>query len=313
MRRFDETSFSNKETKWQDITLEGKWCPVIIESPDIISYDDTVSMIMRCDGLFSGYRRAGNDYDWNNKLCDAAGCPVEIPFSYREELKKHYPKFDYWEFYNLKVEEFRKEWNTNPGSHSDFQIFQVELFSSCYAGGPLSFVNYKTGKVGFVHNIGKWPESIDEAEEELEWFAKTYPQYKFFVTFCDDPFIDESREIKPVCTLMLYEGEIKQVTTRTYRDFKYVFKINHLKGSYLAKKRRSFFKRLIRYYRLRRFIYEKIISKISVSLYNEYVIQHNYSFNFDNEKYFDYPHAMSVIDDWLRILKEGGGINERRN
>jgi hypothetical protein len=50
---------------------------------------------------------------------------------------------------------------------------------------------------------------------------------------------------------------------------------------------------------------EKIAKKYFVNLWNEYVIDHNYSIcELDNEKYFDRKHAMGIMDDWLQILRE---------
>lgn len=51
MIKFDETVLENQN--WKNITIQGKWTPVIVESPHCIDYEDTVSMIMRCDNLFA--------------------------------------------------------------------------------------------------------------------------------------------------------------------------------------------------------------------------------------------------------------------
>lgn len=59
MRKFDETVLENQS--WKDITIQGKWTPVIVESPYCIDYEDTVSMIMRCDNLFAKSKYSGGN------------------------------------------------------------------------------------------------------------------------------------------------------------------------------------------------------------------------------------------------------------
>lgn len=310
MRKFDETVLDNQN--WKDVSIQGKWTPVIIESPYCIDYEDTVSMIMRCDDLFSKSEYAGgNDHSWNKMLRDYA----QLPDSFPSWIKCNEDK-DFWikarEIEDAAFDKVCKEWNRNPVDYSDSQVFAVELFSSPYYKGPHSFVNFATGKVGLMHNIGKWPESVGNCAEELEWFAKTYPLYKFFITFCDSVYNEEKDEFytKPLITLMLWNGEIKVVPTRTRKEWGYVEKINHLKGSTCAKKPNV----------LREFVWSKtsgIRRKIKLfwesefakkylhNARNERVIRYNdrIAFGLDHEKYFDRAHAISVIDDWNEMLR----------
>ena len=322
MKAFDETVLENQN--WKGIEISGKWAPVVIESPDIINYDDTVSMIMRCEYLFgSSEYSGGNDHDWNHMLRTMAGLPSKFPnwIKYNDDNK------DFWFKVRDKrdeaYKEFCKKWNTNPAISSDLQIFSVNLFSSSYIGGPFSFVNYSTGKVGLIHNIGKWPNKVDVCEEELNWFAKTYPNYKFFVTFCNS-----EDDYAALVTLMIYNGEIKVVTTRTREDWKYVFKINHLKGATSKNPLKNPLKNSIH-----RFVWKdtklwEIIIKLSINrniiyplskkfwdsdfaknhltnIRNERIIKHNdrIMFDYDNEKYFDRAHAVDIIQEWLRSLR----------
>ena len=301
MRKFDETLHSDQD--WQHITISGKWTPVIIESNNVVSYKDTISMIMRIDPMFDPhYPYAGNDSDWRNFCREYTHVPEEIPFWIRN--------------YHEWTDDVNKEWGRNFGL-SDSTIFDINLFSSSYIGGPYSFVNYKTGKVGLIKNIGKWPESVGGSEEELKWFTETYPQYKFFVTFCDNECWGEEKNTKALCTLMLYNGEIKRVTTRQYKDWKYCYNINHLKGSTCAKN--SVLKRLIwdktnlwkitsrlpKLRDIRRWFCENIAKDRFINIWNNYVMDHNYRImNMDHEKYFDKKHAMAIMDEWLDSLRE---------
>ena len=146
MRKFDETVLENQS--WKNITIQGKWTPVIVESPYRIDYEDTVSMIMRCDDLFSKSEYAGgNDHSWNKMLRDYA----QLPDSFPSWIKCNEDK-DFWikarEIEDAAFDKVCKEWNRNPVDYSDSQVFSAELFSSPYYKGPHSFVNFATGKVG---------------------------------------------------------------------------------------------------------------------------------------------------------------------
>lgn len=311
MRKFDETVLENQS--WKDITIQGKWTPVIVESPYCIDYEDTVSMIMRCDNLFAKSKYSGgNDRNWNKMLRDYAQLPDDFPRWIKSDEDKYF-----WtkaiEMQDATFDKIRQEWNRNPADSSDMQVFAVNLFSSAYYKGPYSFVNFATGQVGLINNIGKFPGSVGNCAEELEWFAKTYPLYKFFVTFCDEDYDKEKEEfyIKPLVTLMLWNGEIKVVPTRTKKEWGYVEKINNLKGSTCAKipntlhrfvwSKTSGIRRLIK-----SFWESEFAKKHLLNARNERIIRYNdkISFNHDHEKYFDRAHAIAVIDDWNEMLKE---------
>lgn len=323
MRKFDETMLENQN--WKDIGIQGKWTPVVIESPYCIDYDDTISMIMRCDYLFSNSEYAGgNDRDWNKMLRSYARLPDDFPrwIDYSKD-KEFWTKAN--EMQDAAFDKVRKEWNRNPVDYSDLQVFAVNLFSSAYYKGPYSFVNFATGQVGLMHNIGKWPGSIGNCAEELEWFAKTYPLYKFFVTFCDEDYNEDKDEfyIKPLVTLMLWNGEIKVVTTRTRKEWGYVENINQFKGSTCAKRPSALhrfvwnktklwkittalsIRRKIIHPLVEMFWESKFAKKYLHDARNERIIQHNdkITFGLDHEKYFDRAHAISVIDDWSEMLR----------
>ena len=317
MRKFDETP--HEDQHWEKIGISGKWTPVAIESPDIISYNDTVSMIMRIDNMFDPhYPYAGNDEGWRLFCRNYCGVPEEIPM--------WLTKYHNWETdIHSKVNQcrmkecakFEKDWGRFPSS-LDGTVFEIDLFASSYIGGPHSFVNFKTGKVGLIHNIGKWPESVGNSKKELEWIAKTYPQYKFFVTFCDDEVWGEEYKTVSLCTLMIYDGKITRVTTRQYKDWKYLYKVNHLYGSTCAKKP-NFIKRLYwnnthiwkvfsklpSWKKFVKWFMENVAQKHFVKMWNNYIMNIDYNFiSMKNEKYFGKKYAMAIMDYWLQMLRE---------
>ena len=301
--KFNETL--EKEQNWKEFKLTDKWTTVFVESPDTISHEDTVSMIMRNEPM--SYWRCGNDEEFRNFCRDYVRLPKKIPVWLEMSLKDNPDNADNSEVleflentYESKLKEFRTKWNQNPNT----DIFEVELFGSSFVGGPFSFVNYKTNKVGLVHNIGKWVESLEECEEELLWFAKTYPQYKFFVTFMtsEDGYGYENHH--NAFTLRLFGGKVEVVKTRTEKETKYLYKINHLKGSTCAKKLSWITDVLyrLRYYRLRNFVvslFDKILNKEEE---NEYIRMERF-FEHRDEKYFDKAHARMIMDEWLYMLR----------
>jgi len=222
MRKFCENEI---DCDWKSIKIDNKWTGVVVESPDIISEEDRLNLLMQCDDALSGYRFAGNDVGYNEAIWYYADIPEKIPkyFTYSEENSK---------LYFNKIDEFRKKWKCSPIG-GDGKIFAVYLLSSCYIS-IFSFFNFRTGKVGLVKDIGKWL-SIEETLEELEWFRDNYPQYKMFITFCNNSCFC-GKDCEPLVTIMIYNGKIKAVPTRTFKDFKYCYKINQLKCSTCAKK-----------------------------------------------------------------------------
>lgn len=309
MKKFDETL--EKEQNWRELKLTDKWPIVFVESPDTISHEDTVSMIMRNESMF--YWGSGNDKDFGNFCRDYVRVPKEIPVWLESYLRDHRDNPGTTEAlellkntYESKLKEFRTKWNQNPNP----DIFRVELFESSFIGGPYSFVNYKTNRVGIVQSIGKWVESLEECEDELLWFAKTYPQYKFFVTFMtsEDGYGYENHH--NAFTLRLFNGKVEVVKTRTEKETKYLYKINHLKGSTCAKKIswiEDIFSEVLyrlRYYHLRNYIvslFEKMFPNLERENHYKRLAD---IFECRSEKYFDKAHACMIMDEWLYMLRE---------
>lgn len=312
--KFDETL---EDIDFKKIKFTEKYVTVYIESPDIISYDDTLSMIMRNDEMFTDFP-IGNDRDFRDFCRKTAGMPEELPDWVRKRVPRSY--YDILDKqYEKEFDIFAKRWNTNP--YGVWGIFCCSLFCSAWCDGPRSFVNLKTGKVQGYNTIGKWPESLSESLEELEWFAGLYPQYKFFLTF-------EDADI--VCTLMLYKGEIKAVKKRTSEEVQHCLNADNLNGSTCAK-RPNFVLRFLNkvmynnefeslkykiawhlscipcylWYWPRNWFFETVCKRIFPNAYNEFKIKHNYGFSHpENEKYFDAPHAKFIITEWLCRLRE---------
>lgn len=192
-------SYEPLETQnFWEIPISEKWVPVTVESPDVITPEDREDMLFRMDNVFTWFG-LGNDHDFEAEL-----------------------------FKRAKVNEETREipWET-----CMTEVFRVDLFSSSYVGGPSAFFNYRTGKVSGCFQIGKWPGSVKYAKDELEFVAKRYPRYRFFVTFFDYFYVGKKCECRPVCTLLVHNGKITQVKTRTSKEVSYTELTDYTYGS----------------------------------------------------------------------------------
>lgn len=320
MTKFDPTEIDISLEKIWNTPIMSKWQDFAIESPTIVSWEETDELICRFDKFLSGWRYGGNDDDYNKIIWDFAGVPDDnvgfiyedkyIPDISRNPIKSILNIEDEKEA-NKKVEEiitkqgelifqeiekWQKKWNRFD-IDVDNKLFQCNLFSCNMIEGPYSFVNFKTGKIGL---LGTASVSSDDTWEvfrpEIEKFAKEYPDI--------DIYISALNPIHVEFTIRLFEGKITVVKTRTKEDLQYLEYINHLNGSYSAKRGCPF--RIIgRFFKK---IYFKILKSDFVKKhfpgwYEEFIIQRNYNFDYSNEHYFDIPHAKYVIDSYREYLE----------
>lgn len=219
--KFDETLVENQDWKNFQLDEETKYVPVFIESPDIVSEEDRITMLVRCEEVFDPYGYGGNCEEFNTFCRSLMGVP-EYPrdlFNYLSDEKYKDICKHVREEYKKKCKEFIERFNINETQG----VFESALVTSCFFR-PRSFI-HRDGRIGDFHNIGiKWTE-MEDISEEIEWFAKLYPQYKVFLTLCRDRFND--KEPIPQITLMLYKGDVKVVTTRTVKQMRYVTKMSY--------------------------------------------------------------------------------------
>lgn len=318
-RKFDSNPIDKSiEDIWK-IPTSGKRQDFAIESPTILSWEKTDEIICRFDNFLSGWRYGGNDDDYNKIIWDFAGVPDDnvgfiyedkyIPDISRNPIKSILNIEDEKEA-NKKVEEiitkqgelifqeiekWQKKWNRFDIGISS-KLFQCNLFSCNMIGGPYSFVNFKTGKIGLLGtacDVGD--ETWEVFRPEIEKFAREYPDI--------DIYISSVNFNKVEFTIRLFEGNITVVKTRSYDDMIYLETINHLNGSYSAKRCCPFRKT----YRFFRRIYLKVLKSNFVKnhfpgWWEEYIIQRNYNYDYSNEHYFDIPHAKYVIDNYKEMI-----------
>jgi hypothetical protein len=219
--KFDETLVENQDWKNFQLDEETKYVPVFIESPDIVSEEDRITMLVRCEEVFDPYGYGGNCEEFNAFCRSLMGVP-EYPrdlFNYLSDEKYKDTCKYVREEYKKKCKEFIECFDINETQG----IFESALVTSCFVR-PRSFI-HRDGRIGDFHNIGiKWTE-MEDVSEEIEWFARLYPQYKVFLTLCRDRFND--KEPIPQITLMLYKGDVRVVTTRTVKQMRYVTKMSY--------------------------------------------------------------------------------------
>lgn len=260
--KFDYTPLEDQD--FWNLPITDKWVPVTIESPDVITEEDRFDMLFRLDSTFR-YFGSGNDHEFEFKLRELTGV---------DEDGENIP----WEYY-------------------DTDVFAVELFSSAYVNGPHSFFNFRTGKVSGCFSIGKWPEKVGTSKEELEFIARHYPKYRFFVTFFDNIYNEEGCEVVPVCTLLVHNGSITRVKTRSVNETRYTELTDYTFGS-TGCKHHSFIER---YMENRDNRISDVLNWIychTPSFIFKYIIGYNDPWNYQSEQYFSKEEAFELCRKW---------------
>ena len=303
---------------WEEIKqlpIECKWSPVAIESEYRLDKVGMEIAIMSMDETLSGYRHGGNDRDFNERIWRWTRIPEDFNFmtikngkiynSYSDELK------DDWNLaysnYTDKVKKWQKDFHRSElDNNSDCNLFLVDLISSCYARGPRAFFEPKTGDIGLLHRIGKWPKSIGYVADQVETFARENKHLDIIVTFFDERY-DKNGVCTniPLATIRINNGEIIPIKTRTWNEVKYLEKVNYFKGS------KNYHTKL--YYKFRNIIFNnwkklgEFMEKYfhNSTIYNAWVDEHNYNITrYEYEQYFTEKELYKMIDRWHNWCKE---------
>lgn len=309
-KKFDETLLEDQD--WKNFKLDGatKYAPVFIESPDIVRKDDIITMIVRNEEVFYPGHHGGNCDHFNNFCWSLIGVPespwysinrIKVPEELKQCKKTILDLAD--EQYEKKCKEYFEKYGINPyGS-----VFESYLICSCYMS-PDSFI-HENGRIAMFNTICiKWPE-MEDISDEIEWFAKMYPQYKVFVTLCSHSFNEEDNIPKPLFTLMLFNGDVKVVTTRTIDQMRYVLKLSYDKDAVNIwedyKKPSKFSKALDKLKDFLIDIKDDVMWKLfpTYSYNREAKIRHN-SFECKNERYFEDWQVRDIVENFLDIIKE---------
>lgn len=199
--------------EWNKLpTINDKWATVVIEGKRVKNKDLIFEIIMRMDLALRPYKCIGNNRYYNLAINDM----LNIPDS--DDGK----------------ENWLKEWKSNPHRYLDNECLLVELVSSSSLTAK-SFIHPRTGKIESVHSTGRGYHSCSCNREELEWFAKEFPQVELTVTYYDTLMTKEygNWESIPICTLQLKDGEITRIATKRKNEklLKKYYKPRYLLGS----------------------------------------------------------------------------------
>lgn len=259
---FDETPLENQD--FWDLPITDKWVPVAVESPDVITEEDRFDMLFSLDSVFR-YWGSGNDKKFEDELKQITGVS--------------------------------EDGEVIPWDYCDTDVFKVQLFSSAYINGPHAFFNYRTGKVSGCFSIGKWPEKVGTSREELEFVARKWPKYKFFVTFFDNIYTDKTYECKPLCTLLIHNGSIQRVKTRTVNETRYTELSDYTYGS-TGCRHHPF---LLRYIDNRDNKISDVLSWIYLHVpgfIHRWLIGYNNPWEYQGEQYFSKEEAFELCKKW---------------
>jgi len=267
--------------KWASVAITGKDGKPFYIKDDWLKFQ----IIMRCEKAIVGI--GGNNRLLNKLILE----------------ESEYPKYDK-DDYREKVEKWYKWWGAKPHI-LDLEIFDVELFSSSYAYGPVSFINPKNGKVGLLTNCRWNYEPIKDCREELEWICNEIcdeeNNLEFYVSFFDEDINlgKYKKEYKdPQVTFKLSHKGIELVPIIPIKNMKWVFKCNQgLCGKELKKV--NFLWGL-----------KKLSRKIQNKLFHEkYVLWHNYILMGDClNNIMDLSERYYTVDEIIRMIqiyKEG--------
>ena len=268
--------------KWASVAITGKdGKPFYIKDKDLI-----FQMIMRCEKSIVGI-------NGNNKLLN------KLILEESEFPKYDSGKYKDWSEYSEKLNEWSKWWGAKPHI-LDLEIFNVELFSSSYAYGPVSFINPKNGKVGLLTNCRWTYEPIAECRDELEWICNEICDEKnnleFYVSFFDEDINlgKYKKEYKdPQVTFKLSHKGIELVPIIPIKNMKWVFKCNQkLYGK--EWKKVDFL-----------WGFKKLFRKIQDKLFHEkHVLWHNYTLMGDClNNIMDLSERYYTVDEIIRMIQ----------
>ena len=266
--------------KWASVAISGKdGKPFYIKDKNLRN-----QIIMRCESSIVGVQ--GNNHLLNKIIDEVCGRPKPKAEESSEDWYKRYNEWESW-------------WGAKPHV-CDLNIFDVSLFSTCYANGCTSFVNPKSGKVGLLTNCRWSYSSIADCREELEWICNEICDeengLEFYVSFFDEEinYGKYKKEYKDTqFTFKLSHKGIELVKRIPLKKLKWVFKCNqNLRGKEWKKVNFMWgLKKLFRNLQ-EKFFYEK------------YVIWHNYTLMGDSlNNIMDLSERYYTVDEIIRMIE----------
>lgn len=162
-----------------------KW-PQMIVTGESIPVTDALEIIRRTDRFF--YTCLGGNNERFNKLAKKAVFYPE--YDEDETFGDHWKKNTWW----------REHWG-----HIDLNYVLNDWVSCAFVNGPHGWC-HPNGSIGFIDNVGKWPE-VEEVYEDWVKIATAFPFVKVEATLMDREKCEDG--IKPVVSFLIRNGKVE--------------------------------------------------------------------------------------------------------
>lgn len=283
--------------------IESKWAPVVIEGKQVKNWAVRDKMLMQLDAVLCPYGCSGGRNAFNVAVREEADMPGS--FNGRDAdlmsaiigVSSEKVMNAYFKVHEKEQNAWTSWWGANPYS-GDGSVFKVSVIDSSYCGGCMSFFNPFNGKIPpTVRNVGKWPGSVDSMREEIEWFAKEFPEVDLYITFGDEVFDEDKKKYNTVSigTIRLYGGSITIEETRHYKDMN---KLPNFCGGKVRKVFNGIKARISVFYH--RYI-QSLFSE------NKYVYWHNYCLlnsDYSSTRVMKEDEIMQKVHWWKDVVSE---------
>lgn len=173
--------------KWPQMYTTGK--PVTVEQ---------AKEIIRRTDLFFTMLYAGNRQSYNDMVAKKLNVPL-ISFTARSTQKG-------WDEIDRRREQFHKRWG------SIRTAYVTNQWVSCsFVGGPHGWC-HPDGKIGFIDNVGKWPQ-VEAVYEDWKMLVKEFPFLEVDVSLKSGESLTEG--ITTLVGFKIRKGKIKLVGPET--------------------------------------------------------------------------------------------------
>lgn len=203
-----------------------KWPQCYVTGKDI-TIEQSKEIIRRTDGFFRE-KCSGNDKKYEKRVRRTIGMPVAPGIFEPREL--------WLEYYN-KVEGWMEKWGG-----LDLIYLTNSWVSTCFYQGPHGWC-HPDGKIGFIDNIGKWPD-IEDVHSDLVKIADAFPFLEMGITLwsCESCEKGMKEDKGPVVSFSVLGGLATMVETYDWdvhaghdipvRRSNYVDRTTHTDDSY---------------------------------------------------------------------------------
>lgn len=173
-----------------------KW-PQMYTTGTPISVSQAKDIIRRTDTFFL-WGGSGNDEAYRRRVCETVNRPYH---SYRDKDTVN------WEDHWLQEQKWKSKWGTIETSY-----VSNSWVACAFVGGPHGWC-HPDGAIGFVDNVGKWPDAISIYRDWAR-LAKEFPFLDIGVTLFDGESCEEGT--RPVVSFKIQKGKVSVHDPETF-------------------------------------------------------------------------------------------------